>query len=191
MSKSSLKTGDKSTLKPGDRVLYVAHLDHWSDTGGPFEFVHEEEGPPLSAVRKAAGEKRPQKGDLHNGLVHQGEPAGSRRLDLRSVEHDGHVERVDAAGVLHLVDGSKIRPRGPRSFWPAVVREEVTLTPRDVTATIEGKEQRVTVYDESRRLVLDVAHPGGHTTLHLPLDGPGAVSHDSEKGLHTYHREGE
>ena len=168
-------------IQPGDRVWYVPHLDHWSD-GDAFSFVHADLAPPLPLARQQAGERRAQAGDPYEGSFKK-----------RSTRADppGDVEKVDADGVIHLASGVRLRPHRPRAFWPAVVREEVTRTPREAVAVVEGKEQTVHVFDETRRLVLDVRHSDGHTTLHLPLEGPAAVPHDSAKRLHTWHREGE
>ena len=165
-------------VKPGDHLLYVPGPDHWheADAAGGllFLFEHAADGPPAPVQ---GGHGRVRKGDPAEGVT----PA--------------RVERVERTGdglTLHLFSGHAIRPVGPRRPWRGVVREEDVREPREVEVShpdsVHGAEKVVVQVAVGRRLVLDVRHPGGVVTLHLPLEGEGAVPHDEGGGPHTWHR---
>jgi hypothetical protein len=155
-------------MKAGDTVVYVAHECHWNEldrVGDPvFDLVYVADG---------------------SGGAKKGEPVRSR-LSL------GGVESTLPDGSLRMVSGHVVRPHRPRQPWPATVVDDVQRTPREVTATIEGREQTVTVYDEVKRLLLEIRHPNGFVTLRYPLEGDAAVAHDpTGKQLHSWHKEDE
>jgi hypothetical protein len=162
-------------LKVGDQVLYVASADHWHEldrSGGDlvFSFVYAKDGPfaPPGATQ-----------------IRAGDPAlGMHRLMSGC--------KVQPDGTIKLQNDLVVRPVAPKRPWPAVVSEEVIRTPRRVPALVGGEELVVTIHDEERRLVLDVKHPDGVVTMHLPLWGPYAVPHDpAGQLLHSWHRNGE
>jgi len=182
MSKSGPKRSEE--LAPGDEALYVPGPDHWHEVdsrGEPvWEFVFAQDGPPLSLARQAAGEFRVRAGDPVTQRFGLGEQGLGAPL--------GAVEAFEPDGTIRLSRGYVIRAVGPKAPWPAVARESVEATLVKARVVFEGKEVEALVPREEKRLVLDVVHPGGVVTLHLPLSGPGAVRHDPEKGPHSWHR---
>lgn len=158
-----------SELKPGDRVYYVASADHWHEEdrmGGDlvFLFAHVKDGP-----LAPDGSRRWKAGDPVEGM---------HRLVTGS--------QVRSDGLIETANGLLVRPASPRHPWPAVVNLEIIRTPRRTKALVEGVELVVIVHDETSRLVLDVTHPDGVVTMHLPL---ALVPHDpAGKQLHSWHR---
>lgn len=160
---------DEVKLTPGQRVLYLAPHDHWheTDVGGKalFDFVYETDGP-----IRPGGHRAWAKGDL------------VADEDLKHIR--GGVD-----GKLHMggPDGPAVTVLRQKQLWPGVVREDVEWTSRETTAVVDGEEQPVWVRVATKRLVIDVAHPCGFITLHLPLDGPNPVHHDpAGRQRHSY-----
>lgn len=169
-----------SKLREGTACLYLPHAEHWHDTDVRgdwiFQFVHVEDGPPLPLGRQ---HERIKKGDPVTEKFGLGERAHDMAL--------GYVERRDADGTLHLSRGHTIRPVGMKEPWSGVVRAEVDKIFTEAQAVVQGIERTVLVPVETYRLVLDVKHPNGYTTLHLPLEGPGTVPCDpTGQQSHSY-----
>lgn len=172
-----MREKEAKPIKPGDQVFYVPHADHWHevDRNGQsvFRFVMAEDGPPAPH-----GIRGKHAGDELQGPMHKW--------------GFGQMTKRDPDGTLHFESGHKVKVGAARSFWEGTVGEEIERTPREVDAIVDGKTVKAVIYDEVKRLVLNVPHPNGFGTLHLPLDGPCPVVHDpTGQKPHSYHRAGE
>ena len=164
-----------SELKIGDKVKYLPDLSHWHEEGpgrsALFEFVWARDEPARGPDTVSA-------------------KAGDVYADVRKLLDDKGLKLVQVPGQPELClmrsdEQTCVKVSRPLFAWDAVVSEEVTHEHGEpVLATIAGVDQLVRPIKETRRLVLDVRHPNGVVTLHLPLE---TVAHDpSGKTPHSY-----
>lgn len=89
-------------VKPGDPVLYVAHIDHARDCGMDGEFVFEFE--------------HAKDGPMRKGKL------SARMDDKADLAKVGKLMRRDpATGHIETAGGHIVRPTRPKAAWRAVV----------------------------------------------------------------------
>ena len=185
-----------SELKPGDKVNYVPHADHWHNAGGAhFHFVHAELGPPRADndnVRAKIGSR--VEGEF--GIFNPDDPNSYNAAHATKL---GAVDSYDkATGIIRTSKGYAFKIDCCKAVWPAVVFLEpgfpaipaVLYGPEDGNdlegKPLAGREARAAVPAKPARLMLRFKHPAKPWELHeMPLD---SVPHDpTGKTLHSYH----
>ncbi len=153
---------EPAQLKAGDRVLYVADLGHWHEVDRlnvpVFDFVA------VSGPRVEAG----QSVDSVQVLTH---------IDPAVARHP--------SGYLALTSGLVVKPSRAKAAWPGVIRREPGFAGHPDILDEDGGVAVPAVPASPARLFIDVVHPNGFTTMHLPLE---TVEHDpTGEKPHSYH----